>query len=321
MKTIKMIKLLIPVTLLVFILASCSSSQNAVGSEAPSGSVTYQSFYNALSPYGSWMDYPGYGEVWHPYMGAGFRPYDTDGHWVYTGLGWAWASDFSWGWAPFHYGRWLYDDFYGWVWVPGYEWSPAWVQWGFVDDFYCWAPLMPGIEVGVGFRSWMPHSIYWNYVPRRYITNRHVSTFIVRNRETINTTYNRISVINNFNQTKVHNNYYAAGPRVDEVEKYTEQHITPAQIRTFNKPGATEVINSKNEMRIYRPEVQAPKENEMHRPMPSEMKEVNRQEMRPVREMNEHIVGPRQEQFENFRSMPSFPASHFRAPAPERPKR
>ena len=40
--------------------------------------------------------------------------------------GWMWASDYSWGWAPFHYGRWFYDDYYGW-WLPGYEWSPAYL--------------------------------------------------------------------------------------------------------------------------------------------------------------------------------------------------
>src|SRR6266496_4345326 len=91
--------------------------------------ISYQTFYDELSPYGEWIDYPEYGYVWVPEVDD-FRPYSTGGHWVWTDdYGWMWASDYDWGWAPFHYGRWTYDDWYGWIWVPGYEWSPAWVEW------------------------------------------------------------------------------------------------------------------------------------------------------------------------------------------------
>src|ERR1017187_5993868 len=64
-----------------------------------SGAPTYQSFYDQLSPYGSWINYPGYGYVWVPNnMDPSFSPYLTNGHWVYTDMGWAWVSDFDWGW-------------------------------------------------------------------------------------------------------------------------------------------------------------------------------------------------------------------------------
>lgn len=107
-------------------------------------SVSYQTFYDDLSPYGEWIDNPDYGYVWHPDVND-FRPYSSGGHWVWTDeYGWMWASDYEWGWAPFHYGRWVADNYYGWMWVPGYEWSPAWVEWRTGGDYYGWAPLGTG---------------------------------------------------------------------------------------------------------------------------------------------------------------------------------
>jgi hypothetical protein len=82
------------------------------------GWVNSQYFYDNLSPYGNWVYYPGYGNVWLPDAGPGFRPYFSSGYWVYTDYGWMWASDYSWGWATFHYGSWTYDQYYGWMWIP-----------------------------------------------------------------------------------------------------------------------------------------------------------------------------------------------------------
>src|SRR5665213_1919979 len=67
---------------------------------------TDQVFYDELSPYGQWIDYPDYGYVWQPNVDQDFRPYDTNGYWVYSDYGWTWVSNYSWGWAPFHYGNW-----------------------------------------------------------------------------------------------------------------------------------------------------------------------------------------------------------------------
>ena len=67
------------------------------------GEVSYQTFYDELSPHGRWIDYPQYGYVWVPNAGPSFRPYSTNGHWVWTdGYQWMWVSNYSWGWAPFH---------------------------------------------------------------------------------------------------------------------------------------------------------------------------------------------------------------------------
>ena len=68
--------------------------------------VSFQVFYDDLSPYGDWIETPNYGYVWVPNVAPGFSPYGTNGYWVYTEYGWTWVSTYAWGWAPFHYGRW-----------------------------------------------------------------------------------------------------------------------------------------------------------------------------------------------------------------------
>ena len=70
--------------------------------QADNSGMSYQTFYDQLSPYGSWINYPGYGYVWVPQANAGFSPYETDGSWQYTDYGWTWVSDYAWGWATFH---------------------------------------------------------------------------------------------------------------------------------------------------------------------------------------------------------------------------
>lgn len=56
-------------------------------------------FYGDLAPYGDWFWIECWGWVWTPrYVDDDWRPY-TRGHWVWTSLGWTWASDESWGWA------------------------------------------------------------------------------------------------------------------------------------------------------------------------------------------------------------------------------
>ncbi|MGB3617198.1 MAG: DUF6600 domain-containing protein, partial [Catalinimonas sp.] len=115
-------------------------------------------FYDDLAPHGQWLQDPVYGHVWSPFVDAGFQPYASHGYWVMTEFGNTWVSDFAWGWAPFHYGRWFFDDFRGWLWVPGNIWGPAWVSWRTGGGYYGWAPLGPGMRVGVAvnipFNSW-----------------------------------------------------------------------------------------------------------------------------------------------------------------------
>jgi hypothetical protein len=100
-------------------------------------------FYAPLARSGAWIEVGSYGRCWRPAgVAVDWRPY-CSGHWVWTDCGWYWASDEPWGWACYHYGCWLYDPTYAWVWVPGIEWSPAWVTWRVGGGYIGWAPLAP----------------------------------------------------------------------------------------------------------------------------------------------------------------------------------
>ena len=278
----------------LLLLNSCSNStMSTQGSVAPDGSITYQTFYDDLSPYGSWIDYPEYGNVWSPNVDGDFRPYATNGHWVYSNEGWMWNSYYNWGWAPFHYGRWIYDDVYGWLWIPGYDWSPAWVTWGYVDDYYCWAPLMPGVGVGAAYGSWHPHSYYWNIVPRGHLYDNDLGRVIQHPGEGDNLS-NRIAIYNNFNTTHVHNQYYAQGPNVNEVEKYTNRTITPMNIRESTARGNTRVDG--NNVQVYRPKVSSPE--------PRQYRQIQNNNMRPIQQVNDRPNIQRSEQIRNVNSLP-----------------
>lgn len=215
--------------------------------------VSYQNFYDELSPYGQWVDYPGQGYVWVPDAGDDFRPYNTNGHWVWTdNYEWMWVSDYDWGWAPFHYGRWEEDDYYGWFWVPGYEWSPAWVAWRDGGDYYGWAPLRPGINININFNigGYNPPNNYWCFAPRRYITSPRIYDYCVDRRQNI-TIINYTTIITN--NYRYGNNYgFGSGPRRYDAERYCGR-INPVNFRETYRPGRSEFRN--NEVSIYRPAV------------------------------------------------------------------
>jgi len=76
--------------------------------------------YSDLNYYGSFNNWPEYGQVWQPYFaGAGWDPF-MDGAWSwYPGMGYMWASAYPWGWMPYYYGNWIYAPGMGWGWQPG----------------------------------------------------------------------------------------------------------------------------------------------------------------------------------------------------------
>lgn len=222
-------------------------------------SINFQTFYDELSPYGEWIDYPEYGYTWRPRVGADFRPYATNGSWAYTADNdWMWNSGYDWGWAPFHYGRWFNDPFYGWLWVPGYEWSPAWVSWRGGGDYYGWAPIRPGININIGFGGYNPPYDYWTFAPGRYMTSVHIGRYFYPYRNNV-TIINRTTIINNYNYGPRggnyrggRNTYYTNGPRRGDVERYTGR-INAVTVRNSDRPGRATV--SRNSVSVYRPAV------------------------------------------------------------------
>ncbi len=241
-------------------------------------SVSFQLFYDELSPYGSWVEYQNYGYVWVPDVDREFSPYGTDGHWVFTDNGWAWVSDYSWGWAPFHYGRWAYDDSYGWLWVPHNEWGPAWVSWRRSPGYYGWAPMGPGIsvEVSIGGGYRVPNE-RWIFVSDRDINRPDINRYYVDRSTNVTIIYNS-TVINNTYFDNSRNTKYVAGPDRDDVQKVTGAAIRPVTIRENDRPGQT---LSNDQLQIYRPRVQTSNTND-RKPAPSKL--VNLKEVKPVSE-------------------------------------
>lgn len=213
---------------------------------------TYEVFIEALSPYGTWMESSVYGIVWHPYTDPSFRPYLTNGHWVATTEGWAWKSDYKWGWAAFHYGRWYYDTLLGWLWQPGYEWAPAWVTWGYADDYYCWAPLMPGVIVTLSSEQWKPPQFYWNGCKRRHIANRNLEYVSVKP-EDFADIRRKIKPLYNFGTTHSQDLHYATGPVIDEVNLHVPRRIRRVPIADRKSPARSKVMTTR--MQTYRPDL------------------------------------------------------------------
>ena len=247
---------------------------------AQQGGVNFGVFYNELSPYGQWVDYPNYGYVWIPSAESDFAPYSSNGYWIFTDYGWTWVSNYSWGWAPFHYGRWDYDDFYGWFWVPDNEWGPSWVNWRRANGYYGWAPMRPGISISVSFGGgYTVPNDRWRFVRDRdfsrpdinhYYINRTKNSMIIKNSSVINRTYtdqNRHST-------------YVSGPDRADVQKITGRSIQPVVIQDNEKPGQ----NLRNgQLQIYRPQVQ---KNDENGPRPAPSRVVNLKDVKRPSERN-----------------------------------
>ena len=214
MKTFKYIGIAVMAAIMSFGLPS-PSKVNA----QPGVAVSFNIFYNSLSPYGHWINHAHYGSVWIPSVPRDFHPYMTNGRWVMTEFGNTWVSDYAWGWAPFHYGRWFYDDFYGWAWVPDYVWGPGWVNWRNGGGYYGWAPLMPGLDIHIAVN--IPIH-FWIFVPHRHFMHDRWHRYVLP-RTRVTKIYNNTTIINNY---YVYNNHqYVYGPRYAEIEKNTRRSV------------------------------------------------------------------------------------------------
>lgn len=216
-------------------------------------SISFQVFYDQLSPYGNWINYPGYGYVWMPEAGPGFSPYATAGHWVFTEYGWTWVSDYQWGWAAFHYGRWMFDPYYGWLWVPDTVWGPAWVIWRSSPGYYGWAPLRPGISINVAFGAgyYVPND-WWVFTPCQHIHRHDVYKYYAPRNSNV-TIINNTTIINRTYVDERQRTTYSYGPDRDAVQKATGQSIKPVKLNMRNTPGEQ---MENGQLNIYRPAVQ-----------------------------------------------------------------
>ena len=220
---------------------------------AQGASISFQVFYDDLSPYGSWVNNAEYGYVWYPDAGSDFTPYGSNGYWVYTEVGWTWVSYYPWGWAPFHYGRWYYDPMYGNMWVPGNEWGPGWVTWRQSEGYYGWAPIGPGISLEMAYsRNYNVRNDQWRFVKNGDFGREHINNYYV-DRSTNVTIINTTTVINNSNLEGGRSVGYNTGPRKADVERRVGKTFAPIVIKDNAKHG--EAIE-RGELKMYRPQVQ-----------------------------------------------------------------
>ena len=207
------------------------NTENAAAQTPNEAYVSYDDFYQDLSSFGQWIEDPQYGYVWSPNVDGSFRPYYTNGYWAMTEYGNTWVSQYQWGWACFHYGRWVYDNYYGWLWIPGSNWGPAWVSWRYGDGFYGWAPLSPDYADGVDYSC--PNN-WWVFIPPQYLYTGNYYHYWNGPRDNsgilTNTTFVRNMFVNN-------NVTYLTGPRAREVEAITHQPVQVfhlANSKSFN---------------------------------------------------------------------------------------
>jgi hypothetical protein len=148
--------------------------------------VSVDFFYDALAPYGDWVDVEGYGYCFRPTVtleDSSWRPY-TEGSWIYTDAGWTRQSDEDFGWATYHYGRWTRIEGQ-WLWVPGDVWAPAWVSWRADDEYVGWAPLPPEAvwSQDTGFTEYVDVTYdigpaYYSFIPVHYLGERHLRRWV-----------------------------------------------------------------------------------------------------------------------------------------------
>ena len=235
--------------------------------------VSYNYFYESLSPYGSWVDYPGYGYCWQPsvtVIDSGWRPYHNRGRWLYTDSGWYWQSDYSWGWAPFHYGRWVNTHNCGWLWSPDTVWAPAWVSWRQSRDHCGWAPLPPGAtfvagvgfhyrgaRVGVGF-SFGLRDEHYTFIHGGRLTHR--TPWAHYEPAAKNTSIIKDSTVVNNYIVGNNNTIINGGIDRDRLVSQTRQEIRKIPLQEVNRPqgrtqAADRVSSDGSSLAVYRPQL------------------------------------------------------------------
>jgi len=239
------------------LLAAQSPQANADGAVTPPATPPANDYYDALAPYGTWADVPGYGLCWQPtaaVVGVGWRPYCDYGDWLWTDCGWYWNSYYSWGWAPFHYGRWFCHGGRGWFWCPDRTWGPAWVCWRNSGAFCGWAALPPGAifsggrwsfhgaHVGVGFDFGLGFGAF-TFVGHDHFGDRHVGRHAIAGSQA-QTVFRGSTVVNN-HTALAGNRLFNGGIGRDRIASAAQTPIRQASLTaTPGRPGGFTVAHS-----------------------------------------------------------------------------
>ena len=281
--------------------------------------VTVNSFYDTLTPYGTWVDVDGYGRCWRPSVvvyNPGWQPYCDHGHWVYTDCGWYWFSDYSWGWAPFHYGRWFQHSRWGWCWAPDTVWGPSWVTWRYSNDYCGRAPLPPfavyregvgffyrGLNVSFGFDFGLGINCF-TFVTIGHFCDPHPRRFRAAPTQ-VTQIYNHTTVINNFNGHG--RNLANRGIDPEHITAATHTPIRPIAIRDTTAPSghgprADQLSRDGSTLIISHPSRTRPA-TQNHPPQPGDNQSV--MPVRPVRQPQVPAVTTHGPQDRNEFSVPN----------------
>ena len=236
-----------------------SATTTVVAPAASPTVVNQQVFYQALAPYGSWVQVPSYGWCWQPtvaVVNTTWQPYCDGGSWLWTDAGWYWSSTYSWGWAPFHYGRWHHSARIGWVWHPGYDWAPAWVAWRSSTAHCGWAPLPPecrwnasigfswvngntAVSVGFGIGATAWYATTWDrfcdpHLHHHRLPRQRVERFVQESN--LQVAGGNAVNIRGDNNTVIINN----GISREEVQRHTRDEIRRTALRDVDSPAAAQ---------------------------------------------------------------------------------
>ncbi len=263
--------------LAILILLAIAFIINIKKVSAQQNNVSFQVFYDQLSPYGQWVDNPDYGYVWMPDAGPDFVPYSSGGRWIMSDYGWTWYSSYDWGWAPFHYGRWGYDSYYGWFWVPGGEWGPAWVNWRSSEGYYGWAPMEPGVTISFALgMNYNRNDDHWIFIRDRYIGSSDMNRYYANSGDHDRIIRNSRIITNTYSDNRKHLTY-VSGPAREDVQRITGVKVRAVGIKESNKPGQD---MSNGQLHFYRPQVSRNSDPE-HRSAPSKIARRGEAEQAP----------------------------------------
>jgi hypothetical protein len=135
-------------------------------------------YADELDNHGRWVNSGEFGWVWQPNgVAEDWRPY-YQGRWAPYSGGMTWVSDEPWAYVAYHHGRWHWSLGVGWFWIPGVNYSPAWVAWNYTPGYYGWAPLgYYNTPCHWGYGAW-GGGYAWNVVSINYINVANVHTRI-----------------------------------------------------------------------------------------------------------------------------------------------
>ncbi|HEY3400592.1 MAG TPA: DUF6600 domain-containing protein [Geothrix sp.] len=156
-----------------------------------------------LDGHGHWVQSSEFGWVWQPNgVAEDWRPY-YEGRWAPYSGGMTWVSDEPWAYVAYHHGRWHWSLGVGWFWIPGINYSPAWVAWNYTPGYYGWAPLgYYNTPCHWGYGAW-GGGYAWNVVSVNYINVGNVRTRI----------YSDANIIRGFNGATGGTNWTGGGGR------------------------------------------------------------------------------------------------------------